>query len=437
MADRGARRFYAKRLKPNDNSKNQPYFGRGDFSALNILPMAGPPRPDARRTGANALRVPLAFSWLADDGKICPAPHAKLILYPQYPEIRFSGFLRACDCPPTRVMGATRAPGRLLIIGISDGGQLIGYAADADSAVARELHSLGPLAKSGVFLELPNLVAPIPTDDRTALLAALCAISTKSWIDACKLASDGGRRPYAAQNAGGFTLEAELGIAPNSRCAPDYRGWEIKQYGVRDFTRYSGGAITLMTPEPKGGIYATAGFEYFTERYGYLDRLGRTGRINFGGVHRANATCALTGLKLVLTDYDQSRHTFRDPNGGIALLEADGTVAALWRYTDLLVGWNRKHALAAYVPSMSRRQPITQYRYASRITLGEGTDFGRFLAAVAAGVIYYDPGMKIEGIGGETPVKKKRNQFRIRYKGLNLLYRSTTLVDACSATTAA
>ena len=40
MKLRGAKRFYAKKLAANDNSKNQVYLG-GDFSALNILPHQG------------------------------------------------------------------------------------------------------------------------------------------------------------------------------------------------------------------------------------------------------------------------------------------------------------------------------------------------------------------------------------------------------------
>ena len=37
MRQNGAERIYAKKLAPNDNSKNQIYLG-GDFSVLNIIP---------------------------------------------------------------------------------------------------------------------------------------------------------------------------------------------------------------------------------------------------------------------------------------------------------------------------------------------------------------------------------------------------------------
>ena len=37
MRDHGADRVYAKKLSPNDNSKNQVYLG-GGFGALNVIP---------------------------------------------------------------------------------------------------------------------------------------------------------------------------------------------------------------------------------------------------------------------------------------------------------------------------------------------------------------------------------------------------------------
>ncbi len=38
--------------------------------------------------------------------------------------------------------------------------------------------------------------------------------------------SDGSITPYLARNGGGYTLEAELGILPNSYSEPDLLGWE-------------------------------------------------------------------------------------------------------------------------------------------------------------------------------------------------------------------
>ena len=92
--------------------------------------------------------------------------------------------------------------------------------------------------------------------------------------------------PYSARNGGGYTLEAELGILPNGYAEPDFMGWEVKQYGVRDFERYTAKSpVTLMTPEPTGGVYRDGGLEVFLRRFGYPDKAGNAGRINFGGVY--------------------------------------------------------------------------------------------------------------------------------------------------------
>jgi hypothetical protein len=53
-----------------------------------------------------------------------------------------------------------------------------------------------------------------------------------------------------------------LGISPNGRSEPDYLGWELKAY--------SGSRITLMTPEPNGGLYGEKGVAEFLRTYGYL-----------------------------------------------------------------------------------------------------------------------------------------------------------------------
>ncbi len=87
----GATRLYAKALAENDNSKNQVYFRTG-FGSLNILPNRGIEASADADATKSIFVAGLDFAWLAEDGLAVPAPHAKLILYPQYPEVRFSGF---------------------------------------------------------------------------------------------------------------------------------------------------------------------------------------------------------------------------------------------------------------------------------------------------------------------------------------------------------
>ncbi len=91
-------------------------------------------------------------------------------------------------------------------------------------------------------------------------------------------------RPIRPTGAMAYTLEAALGIRPNGRAEPDYQGWEVKQYSVRDFTRFSAKTpVTLLTPEPDGGLY-NDDIQQFMMTHGYADRNGVPDRLNFGGV---------------------------------------------------------------------------------------------------------------------------------------------------------
>lgn len=88
--------------------------------------------------------------------------------------------------------------------------------------------------------------------------------------------------------------------------------------------------------------------------------------------------------------------------------------------------WNRKHAQAVYIPSISRTSDERrEYRYGQFVRLGEGTDFLRFLKAVALGAVYYDPGIKVENIS-TNPKQKTRSQFRIKSGSIGQLYDSFT-----------
>jgi len=72
------------------------------------------------------------------------------------------------------------------------------------------------------------------------------------------------------------------------------------------------------------------------------------------------------------------------PDGGITLLDDKGQNAATWLYADMMKHWNRKHAQAAYIPSMCQKEPENRkYIYGSQIDLGTGTDFLKFLESVA------------------------------------------------------
>ncbi|MAE50878.1 MAG: hypothetical protein CMH27_03630 [Micavibrio sp.] len=420
MQSHGAHLFYAKKMAPNDNSKNQVYLG-GDFSALNIIPYKSVYTDAGEMAGSkrDRAKADIRFSWVDEEGRY-EAPNAQLILYPKYPEVRMSGFLKGCRNAPSEVM-TVRDEGRVLFIGITRNGEVLGYAASANHPLARELYARQELGQIGVFLKIPAL--PQEGSTRSQLLEALTRIYQKHWIPSQKMGADGIPKPYKARNGGGYTLEAELGITPNGYSEPDYLGWEIKQYGVGDFELFRPKSpVTLMTPEPTGGIYRDKGVAEFLRRFGYADKSGKPDRINFGGIYACDRPAHNdTGLRLALQGYDQEAGKITDMTGGIALLSANDSVAALWRFTGIMEHWNRKHAQAAYVPSLFRTPP-PEYKYGPRVMLCEKTDFTLFLKAVCEGAVYYDPGIKMEQASSDAPAIKRRSQFRIKHNQLARMY---------------
>lgn len=410
MANAGAIHLYVKRLAPNDTPKNQIYLA-GDFSAFNIIPNLG------LKIEKKIFKAAIDFAWLGEDGRLLQAPGAQIILYPQYPEVRLSGFLRGCPRAPSELMSC-REPGRLLFLGVRPDGKVIAYAVHGSTATAKEFESKSGLPQIGVFYELG--LADVPADARSELLQALKRIHQKGWIHSKRLAADGTLLDCNAPHCGGMTLEAELGIKPNGRSDPDYLGWEIKSHRVSRWDKLSVGVLTLITPEPDNGFYRTSGKEAFLRRFGYADKSGRDDRLNFGGRHKFCKQQPLTKLTLVLDGYDASRNIITDPHGGISLVTETGEPAATWTFTGIIEHWRRKHAKAAYVPVM-KAQTANRYMYGPRVRLGVGTDPLKFLAAVAAGRVFYDPGIKIEN-ASTKPRIKPRSQFRIRSAELGCLY---------------
>lgn len=422
MAAAGARRLLAKRLASNDNSKNQIYLGSG-FEALNIIPFGEIFEDSSDKN--QILKAPLAFRWLEPDGRFTPAPDAQIILYPQYPELRMSGFLKRTKGVANELM-RSRLAGRVMFLGIGDQGTITGAVVSPDDALAKEFEAVIAGQEDGVFQELALSAAVL--DPKTELLAELKRIHELGWIDSKRLTGDGSLAPCEAPNCGGYTLEAELGVKPNGFSEPDFCGWEVKQYNVPDIAKQTGGgSITLMTPEPTGGFYHDKGVEAFLRKYGYPDRRDREDRINFGGVHRVGNRVSLTGLTLVLDGYDAAASKFLDATKGITLLDDKGEAAAVWAYTGLIKHWARKHERAVYVPSASRTEPRRQYHYGGSVLLGQETDFFRFLNAMAAGHVYYDPGIKLEEASSKNPKVKRRSQFRVRVQRLRELYAKAEL----------
>ena len=419
--DQGCTRLLGKPLSPNDNSKNQIYLG-GDFSALNLLPF-GRLEPDSSERGGGLrerLKAGLQLEWISQEGSVQLAPTANLILYPKYPEVRLSGMLKGVRHPQPSEVIAKRDSGRWLFLGIGSGMRILAYAAKAEDPCARWAFQASEEAeRRGVFFDFSAHISGRDGGIRGRLLE----ISRKGWIGSKRLDGLGNILPCNSENCGGYTLEAELGITPNGRAEPDFAGWEVKQFAVKDLERPVGGPVTLFTPEPDGGFYKENGLEEFMRRYGRPNSKGIEGRLDFAGIHRVGEAHESTGLLLSLEGWDVAEGKMNDLNGGIRLADRDGVPVATWSFRSLIEHWKRKHAQAVYVPSVKREEPRS-YRFGSTVLAGIGTDFGRVLTAMANGKVYYDPAVKLVQKAAR-PATKRRSQFRIKFKDLPGLYHST------------
>lgn len=422
--DQGCRTIYVKNLSPNDNSKNQVYLA-GNFDLLNIFPFDEIKPDSSGDWKKDRFKATLNFVWVTSDGELSLAPKAQFILYPKYPEIRFSGFLQNCKNGPSDLM-TIRLEGRLLFLSVTSDGNIIGYVSHPESTLSNEFNSIKGLSKYGVFsvIEFQS-----EKDSRDELISQLKRIHELGWINSKRLDRNGKELECNSPNCGGYTLEAELGIIPNGISEPDYLGWELKQFGVTSFNSTQSKAITLMTPEPTGGFYKDKGVIEFLKKYGYPDRNGREDRINFGGVHKVGIIHPLTNLRMELIGYDINSGNKMSSDGRISLLDKGENEVASWSFGSLLKHWNRKHNQACYIPSISQISPERKYYYGSSILLGKGTDFTLLLKQLALGNIYYDPGIKLENASKGTPKTKRRSQFRIKSGNLGTLYKANESLD--------
>ena len=403
-------------LKSNDNSKNQVYLA-SDFSQLGKLPSGEVTlhRSRSMKSGEQeaVFHASLNFFWLDENNHPVSAPNAKLIYYPQYPEVRFSGFLQGCNAAPSSLFSREQRGqelDRILLFGVGNSTKIFGLTLPPESPAAQEILAAEPHDPHGVLNLLPSSNGKI-IDSLKMLMRELCKIHHLGWINSSRLDRNGVLVPCNSSNCGGYTLEAMLGIRPNGYSQPDFMGWEIKARQVHCIANPGASTVTLFTPELTLGIYAEKGIVEFTERYGYPDTQGRPNRLNIGGNYRVGGDAhKRTELRMELDGFDLATGKYR-PDGSIRLIDKQERVAAGWTFVKLMDHWKKKHAQAAFVPSQANQGSVRQYRYGRKIFLGEGADFQLFLSAVQKGLIFYDPGIKLENISSNKPKSKRRSQF--------------------------
>jgi len=436
MKDHGVTEILYKILPRNANSKNQVYLAP-DMAQLGKIPSGEVTvhQSTSRKKGGvdGVFRAPIELYWLTRTGRAALAPDAKLIFYPQFPEVRFSGFLRGCaDAPSSLYVKERRGeePDRVLFLGVGNGRKIFGITVPPEAPAANQIRRHRPQEPYGVMFIVP-LQSVAAGDGFLELMRALCRIHQKQWVDSTRLDRHGVLVPCNASNCNGNTLEALLGIRSNGFSQPDFLGWEVKARGVSNSERPGTSVITLFTPEPTSGFYVTDGVEAFVRRYGYPDTKGRAGRFNFGGRYLSGRSAhARTGLRLVIEGFDPMKKVYA-PTGAIRMIDGNDREAMGWSFVKLMDHWKTKHARAVFVPSEQANGQPRRYRFGSKVILGMGAEFRLLLDAFAGGSVYYDPGIKIEtDVSGRTTTKR-RSQFRVSSKDLGALYVESRVVDAC------
>jgi hypothetical protein len=419
----GAKHVYCKLLAENDNTKQQIYLGKS-FDVLKLLKFGSVRTESAGKRPNFKADVPL--SWVDGEGNTAPAPGAQLILYPDYPEVRLSGFLRGCPIAPNYLLQPVPKElrrfnngrdGRVMFFAVTDERVYV-YLAAADTQVANQIQALElPVLtpQSGTLQEIIRSSAPDPRD---VLLARLRELSVSGWHMSQRLNKFGVVQPYQASNGGGYTLEALLDIIPNGRSAPDFMGWELKAYSTD--------RITLMTPEPNAGFYGENGVEAFLRKYG---RRIDGDVIYFTGTHRAGVQSPTSGHTLAVCGFDSTSGKVTNVDGGIQLIAPDGGLSAEWTFGGLIEHWGRKHAAAAYIPYVKSAAKPPEYKYNSPILMGVGTEFALFLKSMIAGYVIYDPAPKLMNASTEKSTTKARSQFRMNVRDLHRLYLKFSAVN--------
>ncbi|WP_257224134.1 MvaI/BcnI restriction endonuclease family protein, partial [Acinetobacter sp. YH16053] len=223
----GATRILLKPLSNNDNSKQQIYFG-GNFEVLQDFPL-GEIRADGESSKGPIFKAPLKLFWITPEGETEEATGSQIILYPKYPEIRLSGFLRGCSLAPSKIMKPPTPEERALyasqkrgmILGLAED-KVFAYTGSWDEKISGEIQEYAEQNQDRQVLSVFYEYYSSLTDSQELLIGKLKDIYLKGPIRSRRLDKDGTVIFYEAPNGAGFTLECEFGIIPNGKASPDF-----------------------------------------------------------------------------------------------------------------------------------------------------------------------------------------------------------------------
>lgn len=437
----GAKVVWAKLMGRNNNSKQQVWLA-GDPSDLSFLPLGVPSYNEGtsrkKKAGPLVVRIPVSWNWIVPGVGRFLAPDAKLCYYPQYPEVRFSGFLRGCSMAPNELMSPSKRgfeEGRVLFFATVDiDGEhptVVAMVVGAPSPAAAYMYALGADAAG----KPKPVVSPgMQVLDEISVLENALKGFVGEKIVPCRLLGDGTViRPYIAQNAAGFTLEAEMGVGENSVPGPDFDVWELKAIKQVNLLKRHNHKVTLFTPQPDRGWITEHPQTDFVLRYGHVYKTNEQGKpvsyyFTSGDFEGIGTDKPSARLRMQIEGFRNSKDF--DPSGMIELVDKEtGEVAAGWSFMKLLDHWQRKHNRAAYVPYAKEGDgESTLLEFGPLITLGISTSFGLFLQAFSEGKVVFDPGDKAVLRDGKW-VPHSRSQFRINLFDIGAIYQETRFID--------
>lgn len=422
FSDRGCKSLFVKLLATNqDNEKNQIYLGYS-HQFLSLVPgqvsFRTPSQSRLKRgsqAGRALIETKLNFYWLEPGKREAIAPRAKIIDYFQYPEMRLSGFLAGCQNPPDALRREKQDEygRRILILGISNGAVYGLVLSDQTSNLIDRLISY-PLWQVHPMFHVLSLSQNGANVNPAQLINELEAIGGALHASQVLRKANGTPEPFRGTQGAGWTLEALLNIPRNSSGDPDKYGFELKAF--------LSSKVTLMTPEPDFGIRYEEGLRVFLEEFGWAGEKDDDS-LRFNGKHDTQRIYPKSGLKLVIQNWDHEKNLpdGKGPPNVVLVKESTSEIAAGWTFDKLAEKWGRKHAGAMYVQAekylLDDGRLPSHYSFGPNVYCGLGTSALLLMKSIASGLVYLDPGDRIDS-NGEP---KKRTQWRLdKKRGLTL-----------------